>query len=458
MNVTSESGVHRGGGRGPARRETGRGRRGAGAAAARTAAGARPSLGGSTARLVQFASATRSSSIPSAAYRCTSVGGRGALLLLLLLTLSSVWSPAAAANHLVVGSGSGSNGAVLSIPIALENADAVKAFQVDLRFDDGVAAFDSAAVAPRAEGMSLATNLLGDGTLRLVAWYDDLRVLAPGTGEVVALSFRVVGFEGEHTALTPSDAVLSGAQGENLPVSVLAGAITVTSASGRNRLAIGNGAGPSGELVRVALSLDNEDPVKGLQIDIGFDGAVVAFEEIMAAPRAGSMRFAESALGGDTLRVLAWFDGAGVLVAGDGAIAEIGFRLIGGGGTQSVLAPLAVLLSDPAGQPLGGTASGGLLEVTGQGTAPVLRLSVLKNPGRPRTLQVFVSSDQDLIAAPQVRVSGETLPVQPVAGEARLWLGALAAAEGMSSLEIVASGSNGTLTGEARTFVTWGEP
>ena len=85
----------------------------------------------------------------------------------------------------------------------------------------------------------------------------------------------------------------------------------------------------------------------------------------------------------------------------------------------------------------------------------MLRLTVLKNPARTRTLQVFITSDQDLTALPTLTVGGSAVTVAAVAAQSRIWQGAASLSLGAISTQVTATGTNGTQTGTAQVTVNF---
>jgi len=130
-------------------------------------------------------------------------------------------------NDMALGAESGVSGTQVSVPLTLANDTLVKAYQLDVIYDAGVVAFTGFQATSRGAGMTTATNIVSGGRVRLVSYFDGSSRLAAGSGEVGRLTFQLVGSGGTSSALTPADAVLSGVEGEELPVALAAGGVTV---------------------------------------------------------------------------------------------------------------------------------------------------------------------------------------------------------------------------------------
>ncbi len=217
-----------------------------------------------------------------------------------------------------------------------------------------------------------------------------------------------------------------------------------------NRVAVGGAAAPSGDPVTVALILTNEDAVKAFQTDIHWDPEVATFEGATTAQRTADMTLSWASVAADTSRLVLYYAGDATLPAGSGAIAHLNFDLTGVAGTQTAVAPLSTILSDVDAQPLPVTAAPGSLRVIDPSTAPILDLHLLKNPGRPRTLQVFVSVDQSLTRPMTVSAGGTQLAMTTLDPAENLSMAATAVVQDSASVTVSAVATNGTATGETQ--------
>jgi hypothetical protein len=241
-------------------------------------------------------------------------------------------------------------------------------------------------------------------------------------------------------------------------VLLIAGAVLLSASpvAASNTLSVGTASGASGSTVSVPLDLSNQDVVKGLQTDIQFDAAVVEYQSIAATARVGTMAVSASVVGGNKVRVIGYYSDANTLAAGTGAIANLTFHLIGAGGTQTSLTPSGTLLSGPNQESWAVTAQAGSIQVTGTGPPPpVVKVAVLRNPARTRTIQILVSSDQDLVAAPTVTVDGTAVTATSVPQQGRIWQAAASLALDVPSVLVQATGSNGNQTGTAQVTVVF---
>ncbi|MBU2689991.1 MAG: hypothetical protein KJ970_03625, partial [Candidatus Eisenbacteria bacterium] len=76
--------------------------------------------------------------------------------------------------------------------------------------------------------------------------------------------------------------------------------------AGENELIVGTASGTSGGQATVALSLDNDDIVKGIQLDIGYNASVVTYVSGSATGRAAGMSFSASVVG-SAVRVIMYY-------------------------------------------------------------------------------------------------------------------------------------------------------
>ncbi len=131
-------------------------------------------------------------------------------------------------NILSLGTESGIPGSQVTVPLDLQNGDVVKGLQTDIAFAPSVVSYVSGAAAPRAGTMSFSASVVGGNTLRVVMYYADQSSLAPGSGSIASLVFQLIGSEGTSSPLTPESTLLSGPDGQLLPVTSVAGHIDVT--------------------------------------------------------------------------------------------------------------------------------------------------------------------------------------------------------------------------------------
>jgi hypothetical protein len=222
---------------------------------------------------------------------------------------------------------------------------------------------------------------------------------------------------------------------------------------GANTLGIGTANGTSGTVVTVPLTLSNEDLVKGLQLDVLFDPLLATFAGVAASGRGLGMQVDGAQTVAGRARIVAFHDGPGVVDAGAGEIAQLSFNLLGPGGNATALTAADPLLAGPEAQALAVTATDGSIGIAPSNDAPSLQLSVLRNPGRVRSLQVLVAVTNGSGAAPTVEVAGAAVPITPLGGG--LYLGNYHASDGMVSVAVTASDTNANGTGNALVSVTF---
>ena len=354
-------------------------------------------------------------------------------------------------NVLSMGTGSGEVGGQVVVALSLENEDEVKALQTDIAFDAAILGYVSGEETGRGSGMNYSASVVDGNKVRVILYYDDASTLSAGSGAVANLTFSLLA--AGQSALTPASTILSDPQGEALSVTNEAGSVTVTGGGGGgNVLSMGTGSGEVGGQVVVALSLENEDEVKALQTDIAFDAAILGYVSGEETGRGSGMNYSASVVDGNKVRVILYYDDASTLSAGSGAVANLTFSLLAAG--QSALTPASTILSDPQGEALSVTNEAGSVTVTGEANPPTLWLNALKNPGRTRTVQVFVLSNQDLTSL-VVTAGGQDVTMSEIDDPLNLHQGIVHVAEGTASVTITATGSNKSGEGNAETTVTF---
>lgn len=356
---------------------------------------------------------------------------------------------------LSLGTASGESGTDVLVPLDLNNQDAVGGIQLDVLFDPAVVSFTGAVSASRAAGMSIGSSIPAAGRLRVLMYFvpadGTADSIATGTGAVADLTFHILGTGG--TALTPDAAELSDRTGQELSVTAAAGRITVT--GGADTLAIGSGSGPTGGQITIPIELANHVAVRGIQADLRIDPAVLRFESGAATPRVGPMHFDAAPLLPDTVRILMYYDSTSTLAPGRGAVANLVFRITGADGSRSSLTPDDIVVADVNNHEIPTVGSAGEVSVIGGAAPPDLRLAVLRNPGRTRTLQIFVGSDVALDAPPTVGLSGGVaVPMNQLPG-LNLFRGSISVVDGTASVTVQATGIHEWATGTAQSTVTF---
>lgn len=406
--------------------------------------------------------------------------------------------PPPAADTLAIGTGSGASGTEVTVPLSLTNTQSVKALQLDVCFTATVVSWVSATAAARVAGMTFQAEPLAADTVRIVMYYGDASTMPPGSGAIANLVFRLGGSIGASSPLALSGVVVSDPAGQPIIVTNRNGGLEVTSGEGDptgaccaasgacalttqvactagiwrgantsctpnpcptpapvDTLAIGSASGPAGGQVTIPLNLANHVAVRGIQADIHIDPAVLRFESGEATARVGSMILGASSPTPDTVRMLLYYQTGSTLAPGRGAVANLVFRLTGSAGSQSSLTPTDIVVVDVDNQPIPTVGSTGQASVIAGGAPPDLRLAVLKNPGRVRTVQVFLSSDVRLDVPPTLTLAGGVaVPLTQLPG-VDLYRGDLSVNDGTASVTLQATGIHDGATGTAQTTVTF---
>lgn len=174
-----------------------------------------------------------------------------------------------------------------------------------------------------------------------------------------------------------------------------------------NTLSLADTTAWTGETIAVDLRLANEDAVGGVQVDVVFDPAVVAFQGVTAAER-GSAMTAEAAIVSDgRARILMYFPDATALPTGDGVIANLSFLVQGQENETTGLVLENRSLANPEGAALPSTGEPGRVTVLAPENPPILHIAALKNPGQTRALNIFVTVTAGSGNAPTVLVGND---------------------------------------------------
>jgi hypothetical protein len=144
-----------------------------------------------------------------------------------LLTTSWPGALPPAENTLTAGVARGAAGTQATVALALANDSAVKALQVDLRFDPEVGIFQGAQAAGRASEMTFDAAPQADDVVRIVLYCDGNEHLAAGEGAVAHLTFALVGAAGSQCEVELPEVLLSNLDAQALPVTVAAGGLEV---------------------------------------------------------------------------------------------------------------------------------------------------------------------------------------------------------------------------------------
>lgn len=207
-----------------------------------------------------------------------------------------------------------------------------------------------------------------------------------------------------------------------------------------NTLSLPDVTGAAGETVSIPLNLANAEAVGGVQVDLLFDAAVVAFEGIVGSGRGAAMSVEGAGGAGGQARLLLFFTDAGSLASDDGPIANLSFRVIGESEDSTTLQLTAPVLADPEGAALGAVVQSGSLTVLASQDPPTLQIAAFKNPGRTRSLMVMVAVHGGSGNAPTV-LAGNT-PVTMTGLGGGIFRGLLSLAGAPSSVTLTATDTN----------------
>lgn len=220
-----------------------------------------------------------------------------------------------------------------------------------------------------------------------------------------------------------------------------------------NVLALGQVVVPSGSESAVPLTLVNDTAVKAFQVDIAHDPAVAISLGVDATGRGAAMTMDLALLAPGHSRVVALFDDAGQLDPGSGEVARLHFSIVGAGGTSTTLGLSDAVVADPEAQPVAVSLSPGSIAVVAAAGPPQVQAAVLRNPGRPRHLLIFVTVSNGSGGAPSVLAGGSAVALTSIGGGVHR--GTVHVPDQVGSLVVVATDTNANGTGEHQVTVTF---
>ncbi len=183
-----------------------------------------------------------------------------------------------------------------------------------------------------------------------------------------------------------------------------------------NELTLGTVSAASGSTVLVPVSLVNESSIKGLQLDIQYDEEILTFLGVNAVERGLGMAADGNEIQDGLGRVILFFDDDSVVAPGTGNVAELVFSVQGIPSSSSILTPVDILFSGPNSENIPAVGHAGQVQVDDPTEAPELKISVLKNPGQTRSVQVLVRSINGSGNAPSVSTGESSLILTSVDG------------------------------------------
>lgn len=206
----------------------------------------------------------------------------------------------------------------------------------------------------------------------------------------------------------------------------------------------------SGHEIEVALGLANASTVQEIYTVVAFDSSVVTYLEGTVTERAEGMSYSAEVRDGHEIDLSLLYPGQTTMPPGAGPIATLVFQAIGDPGESTPTTLSETGLWGQYARPLRVITEPGSIEVI-ELPAPRLHLCVLRNPGRARSLQVLLTSDQlleDLI----VEVDDDPVTMKHVS-ESGLYRGAVHLPPAATGATVRATGSNGQLVGMAETRI-----
>jgi hypothetical protein len=238
-------------------------------------------------------------------------------------------------NTYSAGDASGGRGAMVEVPLTLQNQDTVGLIETSIGFDGVVAECKGVRLTGRGAGMQLTVPVAVADTVRVVIRQQGIVVIAPGDGPIAMLSFRLTGSVGAQTNLQLTRSRLLDPSGVEHSLRTHHGSITVLVVDTPETLTADGWA--AFEAGNFALAAEKFDAAIGLDAQYGpaftgrgwvrltlattsaeFTAAVSGFDDAVARGQSlaevhGGRAAALLALGGDNL--------AGALSAAQAALA-----------------------------------------------------------------------------------------------------------------------------------------
>ena len=136
-------------------------------------------------------------------------------------------------NNIIVNNISGLQGSTIDISVEINNLETFVAFQFDLEFNSGLATnLAGVQLSTRKQDHSVATTLMGNNAVRVVAYSGSQKSFTGTSGVVVTIPFDIpVDMPPGNYSLTLKNGLLSNAQSENILYGMQHGDLTVNSST-----------------------------------------------------------------------------------------------------------------------------------------------------------------------------------------------------------------------------------
>ncbi len=220
---------------------------------------------------------------------------------------------------------------------------------------------------------------------------------------------------------------------------------------GQNVVGLPNVTVPAAGEIEIPLTLDNDNDIRSLKTEIAFDPTVVGFLGAEHAGRGSGLNCTATVPQSGTLMLTLGAPSGTSLAPGTGTIASLRFGALADSGASTTLTLGGLSLRNPIGTSLRVTGVSGSIAVTAR-PAPVLNLSLIRNPGRARSFQVFVTAEGHL---DELRVVTDGVPIsmEEIAGRPGFYHGNVNLLPGTPSATVTADGAFGVHFGEAQATI-----
>ena len=291
-------------------------------------------------------------------------------------------------NVISLSSAEGEANSVVEMSVLLTNEDPVAGFQLDVPLNDQLTYVDgSVQLGERTMGnFNIAAAMVGS-SLRILAYSMPTAAMEGNEGAICSFQLQL-GEEAGTYDLLPEGVILSSLEGTAVEVSqILGGQVTINSgATANNIITVGNVSGNAGEVVELAISMDNVDPAVGFQFDINFPPQVTYVDGSFAlTDRATSSHmFGVNMIAEGVLRVLVYSFPGTPFIGNTGDICTLEMTL----GTEEGTYPLTLtnyLISDDMGVILPLSVVNGSVTINGE-TPINYTITATANPAEGGTI------------------------------------------------------------------------
>jgi len=277
-------------------------------------------------------------------------------------------------------------GQTVSVPINLENTQAMGALQVTVNYDPALVTAQNATAESRGTVMTLGKNLSQPGKAVLTLTSTSGASVPAGNGVVASIQF-LAGSVGGTSSLTPSGAVVSDVVGRAMTLTVNAGSVTVIGGVPEVTLQVPALAANPGAVLDVPVAFNSNLGVSAFQFALEFNPAVLAPASLTQGGRTTGMTMQQNLAQSGRVRVVFYFPGGGTLAPGSGTACTIRFNVAADSPGNTALTFADVVCSDASGN--------GVAVTTVSGSVTGVRLLAFTAEAEPLGVRIRWSVEAD---------------------------------------------------------------